>query len=142
MLSVRRAKQIPKEFFVGGIDDIPRTAGEIGQIKSVPLEGHNARIGLAGLDRLHAAAVQKEESAGLVLHHFAALREDGGVLLGIAPVVDENTEQNAVRLPAGDMKGQPPPIGVKRPGCAMWVRMSVRTSVTRFLSSRSASGER
>ena len=95
-LRVGLVEKIPEETFVGGIDDGVCVAAEIGKIKAyhwkVTMRGSSRRF-----DRLNAAAVQEEESAGRVLHHFAGLREDSGVLLGIAPVVDENAKHDAVR---------------------------------------------
>ena len=59
-----------------------------------------------GFEPLDAAAFEHQERAVVVLHDLALLGEIGGVLLGIAPVVDENADQEAVRPPVGDVEGE------------------------------------
>ena len=55
---------------------------------------------------LNAAAFQHQERAVVVLHDLALLGEIGGVLVGIAAIVDEDADQQAVRPPVGDVEGE------------------------------------
>ena len=88
--------------------EIERIALEIHDRRILLLEG--AFLALLALDDfqpMHAAGLEHEEGAALVLHDRALLGQEGRALLRIAPVVDEHAEQHAVGMPFADVKTQP-----------------------------------
>src|SRR5208282_3808107 len=97
-----RPQQLPEVFFAHRIDDVLRAAGELRQVEWVTLESDDARIALTGFQPLDAAAFEDEKRSLVRLHDLALLGEVGGVLIGIAAVVDENAEQKTVRPPIRD----------------------------------------
>ena len=99
--------ELPEIAFAHGIFDILRTARQRRQVETIAVEQDERGIALAGFVSLHAAVLQHEEYSALVLHDVALLGDDGGALLCVALVIDEDPQQLPVRPSFPDMQGEP-----------------------------------
>ena len=66
--------------------------------KRVPVELHDAGIGLLRFLPLDAAGFEQDERAGGVFDDLTLLGENRDALLFVAPVVDKYADQQPVRL--------------------------------------------
>ena len=61
---------------------------------------------MAGFEPLNAAMFEHEERAVFVLYDLALLGEISGLLIGVASIVDEYADKQAIRAPVGDVEGE------------------------------------
>ena len=88
--------QLPEIALAHGILDDLTSAGELRQVEGVAIENDHVGIALLCLVPLDAAIFQNQEAAVCVLHHLAALGNDGDALRGIAAVVHQQAHQKTV----------------------------------------------
>jgi hypothetical protein len=99
----RRIQELPQEALAHREFDVLRAGGETRKIESVSVEQHDGGIALADFVPLHAAVLEHEEGAAIVLQDISVLGEEGHALLRLALVVHEDSEHVPVRLPFADM---------------------------------------
>ena len=75
-------------------------AGELRKIERVSVEGDHGRIALAGFVPLHDPFLQNQEGAVVVVEQLADFGKNGDAFVRIAPVVEENAGELAVRCVA------------------------------------------
>ena len=81
-------------------------AADLAHVERVLLEHDQGRIAPACLEALQVAVFQDQERAIVVLQDCAALGDDRDTLLRIAPVVDENSDQQPLGLPFAHPQGE------------------------------------
>src|SRR5580692_4842202 len=99
-------QQFPEVTLANAERDIVALVGELRHIEAVAAERHQRRIALADFETLEISVLENQERAALVFHHRAVIGDDADALLWIAPVVDENADEQTARLPLTDSDGQ------------------------------------
>ena len=89
-----------------GVDDVLLASGELRQVECVTIESHDAWIALAGFEALNTAPFEYEERAVVVFDDLALLGEICGMLVGVAPIIDEYADKKTIRPSVRNVEGE------------------------------------